>query len=479
MGAGGDGKQLKHLTPREAEVLELMTRGLRNAEIGKALRISPKTVKNHVAAILGKLEVTNRTEAVGLGTIELNARDSSGDVGGADRPPAIAVLPLACAQSDALARRWADGIVDDLITRLGRCWYPVIARCSSFRVTHAESVDARAIGQALGASYLVEGSLSHHERRMHLNVRLVEAGSGHVIWSDLYDRKLSDVFDVLNELSFAVMEGVYRATIRHVARTIEETPRLPLKSWQIGIRGMWHFWRGSAQHNVLARTLFTEALEAEPEQRLALYGIALTHQRELYEQWAPDPNASVQALAVISARFLQAWPDDPWALLMASYTELYRGEREGAIERVRQTLEREPSLVGGRSLYGQLLAMDGQTESAVTELEKALLLSPRTPDRWVYECVMALAYFAGSSYQQAVAWGLRAAASSRAGAMAYGVLASSYYHLGERENAKHAANRFSQLAPSFSNARFRPMIASTRKEISARYLAGLNGAATC
>ena len=98
--------------------------------------------------------------------------------------------------------------------------------------------------------------------------------------------------------------------------------------------------------------------------------------------------------------------------------------------------------------------MDGQSELAVVEIGKALRLSPRTPERWVYECVMALAYFAGEYYEQAIDWGLKSAATNRSGAMAQGVLASAYYFLGEREKAKHAAKRFQELAPTFSNARF-------------------------
>jgi tetratricopeptide (TPR) repeat protein len=144
---------------------------------------------------------------------------------------------------------------------------------------------------------------------------------------------------------------------------------------------------------------------------------------------------------------------------------------------VQLALEREPSSLSGRSLYGQLLAMDGETARAVKELEKALLLSPFTPERWVLECVMALAYFAGEAYEDAAKWGEISAKSSRAGAMAHSVLASSYYYLGERDKAKSAHVRFMQLAPTFSNARFRPMLASTRPDIASRYLEGLRGAA--
>lgn len=467
--------ELSFLTQREQQVLDLLNRGLTNEDIGRVLNIAPSTAKNHVSNLLKKLQVGNRTEAVGL--VGSSRPTSLAPAATPLLPPAIAVLRMRCTDTEPLTRQLADGMVDDLITCLSRRWYPVIARCSTFSLVDAERGDARAIGAKLGARYLVEGSLNRLDNRLRCNVQLVDVEHGHVVWAERYDRKSDDLFDVLDELSSLLMESVFVRTARHVARTLEHVPQTQLMPWQIAVRGMSHVWQHTADDNMRARALFTEALRAEADQRLSLYGTALTHQREIYEQWSPDPDTSAGQLAEATQRFLRFWPDDPSALLMSAYTEIYRGDREEATTNVQRALEREPSSLMGRSLYGQLLAMDGQTNRAVKEIEKALLLSPHTPDRWVQECVMALAYFAGQAYEDAVKWGEISAKSSRAGAMAHSVLASSYYHLGERAKAKAAHTRFMQLAPTFSDARFRPMIASTREEISSRYLEGLRGAA--
>jgi TolB-like protein len=428
--------------------------------------------------VLRKLDASNRTEAAAMHPVQPQERPSAAPVERTD-PPAIAVMQLRCPESDPLTRQLADGIVDDLITRLSRRWYPVIARCSTFSFAPGDGMDARAIGTQLGARYLVEGSLTQFGSQLRLSVQLVDVALGHIVWSQLYDRPATKVLELLDELSQAVLEGVYIAAVTHVASKLTEIGTGRLQPWQTAICGMWYFWRGTAQHNLRARALFADALAAEPEQRLALYGSALTYQREIYEQWSLDPRASVDGLEAIAKTFIGRWPDDAWALLMTSYSELYRGRRQSALESVQRAITSEPSLLGGRSLYGQLLAMDGQAAPAVVELQKALVLSPCTPDRWVHECVLALAHFAGENYDEAVRWGATASRSSRAGAMAHGVLASSYYFLGDRESARNAARRFKELAPSFTNDRFQPMIASTRKEIAARYLEGLSGAAAC
>ena len=226
----------------------------------------------------------------------------------------------------------------------------MIARCSTFGLASGTQPDARAIGASLGARYLVEGSFTQLGSRLRLNIRLVDVVVGHVVWSERYDRPCAELFDVLDELSHAVMEGVFAAAVTHVGQQLASAPGAALAPWQIGIAGMWHLWRGTPQENAVARSLFAQALSAEPDQRLSLYGTSLTHQREIYEQWAPEPRASVDALAQVTSRFLERWPDDSWALLMAAYTALYRGDRLGALECVERSLEREPSSLGGHSL---------------------------------------------------------------------------------------------------------------------------------
>ncbi len=458
------------LTKREGEVLALLRGGFTNGEIAARLGCSAATIKNHVSSVIKKLEVSNRTEAAGLEAANVDVRAE---------PPAMAVLRFDCAEPEGLLRRLADAIVDELTTRLGRRWYPVIARGSTFAAQAASVGDAVATARVLQARYLVEGSLEQFDTRVHLHARLLDASNAHVLWADRFTGPASDLFTLLDELAQRAFDGVFRAALSHVARPQHATEG-ELAPWLLAARGMWHFWRREPAANARARELFASALALDARDRLALYGLALTHQRDLYELWSPSPAEAATSLADVSRRFLLAWPDDAWANLMSAYAEVYRGERERALLLAQRSAELEPSLLGARSLHGQLLAMDGQADDAVVEIERALRLSPCTSERWVYECVMALAHFAGNRYAEAAAWAERAAATSNGtGAMAYGVLASARAQLGEVAPAREAGASFRALQPTFSSAAFRPMIASTRPDIAARYLEGLQRACSC
>jgi TolB-like protein len=168
------------LTPRQLEVLELLCKGLTNAEIAGVLDIAAGTAKNHVAAVLEAMGVSNRTEAVGLlkEQAEPTEFDTVGHaVPGFGQRPSLALLPL-----DNLGPpvddHIADGLVEDLTTALAALrWFPVIARNSSFSYK-GRGVDVRQISRELGARCILEGSARRSGDRLRVHVQLIDGASG-------------------------------------------------------------------------------------------------------------------------------------------------------------------------------------------------------------------------------------------------------------------------------------------------------------
>jgi len=455
---------IENLSAREREVFELMCKGLSNADIGDALGVKLTTVKSHVTQILNKLEVTNRTEAVGL-FHEASAPSEA---------PAIGVLPFICEGNDAERRTLAGGLADDLISRLSRRWFPVISRCSAFSLSGTP--DAATAASALGAEMLVEGSLRELGTRLRLNVRLLEVKTGRVLWSDSYDTPSTNTFDVQDQVCGAILDAVCDSMILHLAKNQSHIPTPKLQPWQLAVRGMWHVWRGDAEGCNTALQLFDLALADDAALRLAHYGRVLVHQRALVEQWV-EPVRALARLRETVARFLQIDDRDPWAMLADAYVHVYKGEPIIALARLEDCLQREPSSVRAYSLLGQVLAMDAQTVRARSCIERAMRLSPRGPELWSYECAMALTHFVDEAYEEAVRWATRSTRHQGAGALPFGVLAVSHAHMGNKVEAGEAFGRFHVLQPKFSEATFRPMISSTRPDIAARYLEGMRRAA--
>lgn len=463
--------RLAALSSRERQVFELMVKGLANADIASALAISLNTVKTHVTNIIRKLDVTNRTEAVGLTSRREAARKQSD-------APAVAVLPFVVHSTDPLDNLRADAIVDDLINMLGRRWFPVIGRCSVLSVHNRWNDGLVAAAAALSARYLVEGSIRPTDRTVRCNMRLIDAHTHRVLWSTQVSSDYQELLSAEQEFVSAIASAVSTAVVEHEARAAAQLAVPLLKPWELSARGMSAFWQGGRDRHQEAQHYFQRALEEAPDLRLAHYGLALTYQREVIEQWGDSVDGSCAALGQATDRFLGQHPSDPWAHLMRGYVATYDGSREDAIASVRRTLDQEPSSVRGRSLHGQLLAMAGRSDEAVVEINAALRLSPHAPDRWSQECVMALAHFAGRRYELAVEWAKRSLDTRKVSSMPFMVLASSYAHLQAMPEARRALEEAKRVHSTYSSGEFQRAMSSTDPEIAARYIEGLQRAAS-
>jgi serine/threonine-protein kinase len=125
-----------------------------------------------------------------------------------DAPPSVAVLPFANLAGDKENQYFGDGLADDIINALTRIsGLRVTARTSSFAFRGKEQ-DVREIGAALGAEALLEGSVRRYASRMRISVQLVSARDGYHLWSDVYDRELTDVFAVQDEMARSIAQAL-------------------------------------------------------------------------------------------------------------------------------------------------------------------------------------------------------------------------------------------------------------------------------
>ena len=122
--------------------------------------------------------------------------------------PSIAVLPFANISADPEQEYFSDGITEDIITALSRLrWFFVIARTSTFGYK-GQGVDVRQIGRDLGVRYILEGSVRKSGQRLRITSQLLDAITGNHIWSERYDRELTDIFAVQDEVTASVTAAI-------------------------------------------------------------------------------------------------------------------------------------------------------------------------------------------------------------------------------------------------------------------------------
>ena len=157
--------------------------------------------------------------------------------------PSIAVLAFANMSGDLEQEYFSDGIADDIITELSRSRLLfVIARNSSFSYK-GRAVDVRQVARELGVRYVLEGSVRRGGERVRVSAQLIDADAGIHVWAERYDRKLTDVFAVQDEITNAVTIAIEPAIADAEQRRALRKPPETLGAWEAYQHGLWHIVR--------------------------------------------------------------------------------------------------------------------------------------------------------------------------------------------------------------------------------------------
>jgi adenylate cyclase len=173
--------------------------------------------------------------------------------------PSIAVLAFQNMSGDAEQEYVADGIAEDIITALSKSrWLFVIARNSSFTYK-GRSVDVKQIARELGVRYVLEGSVRKSGNRVRITGQLVEAATGVHLWVERYDRDLTDIFAVQDEITESVALAIEPAMAKAERLRVSRKPPESLVAWEVYHRGLWHFLKQEPSENDQAKIFFQRA----------------------------------------------------------------------------------------------------------------------------------------------------------------------------------------------------------------------------
>ncbi len=178
--------------------------------------------------------------------------------------PAIAVLPFSNLSNDPEQEYFADGISSDIINHLAKHrWLSVAARNTSFGYK-GQNIDIVTLGQQLHLDYVVEGSVQKSGPRVRISVLLIDAKTGHQIWSDRYDRELSDLFTVQDEITEKIVARLEpEIGIAERYKVLVSTPP-DLQAWESYHLGIHHFFRFTSDDNLLAQSYLKKSQELDP-----------------------------------------------------------------------------------------------------------------------------------------------------------------------------------------------------------------------
>lgn len=287
---------------------------------------------------------------------------------------AVAVLPFADLSSEQDQQHFADGIAEELISRLGRLGeLRVAARTSSFELRGA-GASLTEIGRQLQVDAVVDGTIRRDGDRLRVTVELVDVASGFQIWGDRYDRTVDDIFVIQDEISDAIASALRLHLMPESSRLSAGTENLRAHDAYLLGLARWH---GRTEQDLLrARDYFQAAVAEDEDYALAHAGLALTYAvLPLYTDFPAELAMEEGYAAAARALALNAHLAEAHAAI-GQIAQNLEWNLVAAETAYRRALDLQPSYATGHQWYAETLIMMGRLAEARYEVERALELDP-------------------------------------------------------------------------------------------------------
>jgi TolB-like protein len=291
--------------------------------------------------------------------------------------PSIAVLPFTNMSGDVEQEYFADGMAEDIITELSRMpWFFVIARNSSFTYK-GQAVDVKQVGRELGVAYVLEGSVRKAGNRLRINAQLIDAATGNHVWADRYDREITDIFDIQDEITRAIIGAVAPEFLSAEQRKSRQKDPAQLNAWECVMRGRAHLWRLSREDAVIARQLFEKALSLSPGNAMGASDLALVHYLDAFYDWSESREQSLKDMVRMAEKAVALDDNDPLALTILAWAYLFARKWDDALVAIDRAIAISPNFAPAVGVRGTILACADEPDLAIKAVSDAIRLSPR------------------------------------------------------------------------------------------------------
>src|SRR5437899_6943061 len=211
----------------------------------------------------------------------------------------IAVLPFENRSADQANAYFADGVQDEILTRLSKIAdLKVISRTSTQHYKSAPE-DLPEIARRLGVAYVLEGSVQKNGDAVRVNVQRIKAASDSHLWADSFDRKLSDIFQVETEIARNIAEKLEAKLTQREAHAVASQPTSNSEAYELYLRANYFFKKRNAEGFRKALDLFTQATKLDPKFARAYAGIADAYGRMPTYDLAPAKECLPLARAAV------------------------------------------------------------------------------------------------------------------------------------------------------------------------------------
>jgi adenylate cyclase len=372
--------------------------------------------------------------------------------------PSIAVLAFTNMSGDPEQEYFADGVVEDILSALSRVrWLFVIARQSSFSYK-GRAVDVKQIGRELGVRYVVEGSVRKAGHRVRIAAQLIEAETGAHVWADRFERDLSDIFGLQDEITERIVSAVEPNIQASEIKRARTKPTESLTAYDLYLRALPAYHGQTLEDYKRAQMLLSKAIEADPEYGEALGTLADLINTWTIQGWYESWTRGVADACEMAARALAAGPDNSTCLASAAFAYAVLAPRfEEALDLANRALVLHPNSVFVRNRVSAVYLVCGESDRAIAQCEAARRMNPLDSKKGATGTftVLAAALYFARRFEESIEAGRRALAFTPRTNIARKYVATSLAQLGRFDEARTEIAELLKYQPDASLVLFR------------------------
>ena len=303
----------------------------------------------------------------------------------------IAILPFTNMSGDPEQEYFSDGISEDIITDLSKiAGLTVIARNSSFTYK-GRAVDVRDVGRELGVASVLEGSIRRAGQRVRITAQLIDAANGAHLWADRYDRDLTDIFEVQDDVTRRIVDAL-KVTLSPAEKAQRSEPKASdMEAYEVALRAREVLLGPTKNRETFdqARKLFFRALELDPNMAKAYAGLAFAYMFDYQNRWSDNPDASLERAKEYAERAIEKDPKEALAHTVAAVAATFGRDIDRAQKEIEIALSLNPNMAMAYNIQGGTRIYLGRPEEAIPLIERAMRLDPATNQQFLHFLGMA------------------------------------------------------------------------------------------
>lgn len=362
--------------------------------------------------------------------------------------PSLAVLPFTNLSGDPEQEYFADGIAEDIITDLSKISELfVIARNSSFTY-RGKATDVRRVARELGVRHVLEGSVRKAGNRVRITAQLIDGSSGGHLWAERYDRDLTDIFAVQDEVTQHIVSALSLKLTRDERQRLARKGTENLEAYDCYLRGRESYWRLTREAIGQAKLMFERAIALDPGFAVAYARLSGCHNLEYINGWSESPEESRQRAYELALKAVSMDAVEPQGYYSLGLVRLWRRELDAATAAMEKGIALDPNFAPSYAGLGLILHYAGRSAESLDLIAQAMRLDPHYPDMFLH--FAGQAYFALGRYEDAAASLKRRLVRNPNTDASRVLLAACYGHLGQAGAARAEWREALRINPAYS-----------------------------